>query len=106
MVSKGGPFEVAAMTISLLQDVKTVSELKKNLKAIFEQLHRTGRPVIVTVNGKPDVVLLDAETFERRISALNLAPLLAEAEEDIRKGRSRPASEFIKELRRGSKTPR
>lgn len=94
------------MSISLLQDVKTVSELKRNAKAIFQQLHRTGRPVVVTVNGKPDVVLLDAATFERRISAINLAPLLAEAEEDIRKSRTRPAKAFLKELRRGTKAPR
>ncbi len=94
------------MSISLLQDVKTVSELKRNVKAIFQQLHRTGRPVIVTVNGRPDVVLLDAATFERRLSALNLAPLLAEAEEDIRRGRTRPAKAFLKELRRGTKVPR
>ncbi len=94
------------MTISLLQDVKTVSELKRQLKAIFEQLHRTHRPIVVTVNGKPDVVLLDAATFERRLQALNLAPLLAEAEADIRKGRTRPAKEFLKELRRGTKVPR
>ncbi len=94
------------MSISLLQDVKTVSELKRHVKAIFEQLHRTRRPIVVTVNGKPDVVLLDAATFERRLSALNLAPLLVEAEADIRKGRTRPAKEFLKELRRGTKVPR
>lgn len=94
------------MSINLLEDVKTVSELKRHVKAIFQQLHRTGRPVIVTVNGRPDVVLLDAATFERRLSALNLAPLLAEAAEDVRRGRTRPAKVFLKELRRGTKVPR
>lgn len=42
-------------------------------------MHSTSRPIIVTVNGKPDAVLLDQEVFERKLKALNLAVLLAEA---------------------------
>ncbi len=94
------------MSLSLMEDMKTVSELKKNLRAVFQQIHRTGRPVVVTVNGKPDVVLVDAAVFDRRLRAINLAVLLARGEEDIRRGRTRPARAVFKELRRGRKVPR
>jgi len=94
------------MSLSITEDVKTVSELKNSLKAVFEQIHRTGRPVVVTVNGKPDVVLLDVTLFERKLRALNLATLLAAGEEDIRRGRTRPARAFLKDLKRGRKIPR
>ena len=94
------------MSLSLTEDVKTVSELKNSLRAVFEQIHRTGRPVVVTVNGKPDVVLMDAGLFERKLRALNLAALLAGGEDDIRRGRTRPARAFLKGLKRGGKKPR
>ena len=93
------------MAFSLTEDVKTVSELKKNLRAVLEQIRETGRPVVVTVNGKPDAVLIDVETFERKLKALNLVGLLAEGEEDIRRGRTRLASAFLKEVKRAKKIP-
>jgi prevent-host-death family protein len=39
-------------------DIKSVSEFKKQIREVFTQLHWTGRPVVITVNGRPDVVLL------------------------------------------------
>lgn len=94
------------MSLSLTEDVKTVSELKRGLKAVFAQIHRTGRPVVVTVNGRPDVVILDAAAFERKLRSLNLAALLARGEADVRRGRTRSARAFLEGLRRARKTPR
>ena len=94
------------MPISLTEDVKTVSEVKKNLRSVFQQIHETGRPVVVTVNGKPDIVLVDAAQFERRLRALNLAALLEVGEGDIRRGRTKPARAFLRDFRRAKKIPR
>ena len=93
------------MPLSLTEDVKTVSEVKKNLRAVLEQVRDSGRPVVVTVNGKPDAVLVDVETYERKLKSLNLVSLLAAGERDIRRGRTRPASAFLKELKRAKKIP-
>lgn len=93
------------MPLSLTEDVKTVSEVKKNLRAVLEQVRDSGRPVVVTVNGKPDAVLIDVETYERKLKSLNLVGLLAEGEQDIRQGRTRPASAFLTELKRAKKIP-
>lgn len=94
------------MAISVVNDIKSVSELKKRTREVFQQLHRTGRPVIVTVNGRPDVVLLDAAVFERKLKALNLAELLAQGEADIKAGRVRSARAFLKAFTHGKKIQR
>jgi prevent-host-death family protein len=91
------------MTISITKDFKSVSDLKKKTNEIFKQMHHTGRPIIITVNGKPDAVLLDVETFEKKLKASNLGILLAEAEADIKDGKIRPANDFLRELKRGAK---
>jgi len=93
------------MPLSLTDDVKTVSEVKQNLRAVLAQIKETGRPVVVTVKGKPDAVLIDVATYERKLKALNLVGLLAEGERDIREGRTRPASAFLKDLKRAHKIP-
>jgi prevent-host-death family protein len=75
-----------------------VTDLKKKTNEIFRQIHQTGRPVIITVNGKPDAVLIDAVVFEKKLKALNLGTLLSVAESDIESGRVRNADEFLEEF--------
>jgi prevent-host-death family protein len=87
------------LTLSISQDIKSVSDLKKKTNEIFKQMHHTGRPIIVTVNGRPDAVLLDVEVFEKKLNAFNLGILLAEAESDVRGKRTRNARLFLKELK-------
>ncbi|OGL38736.1 MAG: hypothetical protein A2042_06720 [Candidatus Schekmanbacteria bacterium GWA2_38_11] len=94
------------MSLSLTEDIKTISALKKKTGEIFKQMHRTGRPIIITVNGKPDAVLIDAEVFEKKLKALNLGMLLIEAETAVKKGRTRPARDFLKELKKSAKVSR
>lgn len=91
------------MSVSFIEDIKSVSDLKKKTREIFKQMHRTGRPIIVTVNGKPDAVLLGAEVFEKKLKALNLGVLLAEAEAEAKKGNIRPARDFLKEFKHSAK---
>ena len=89
------------MALSVVDDIKSLSEFKKKTREVFDQLHKTGRPIVVTVNGRPDVVLLDAAVFERKLKALNLAELLAEGEADIKAGRVRRARAFLGAFKRG-----
>jgi prevent-host-death family protein len=89
--------------MSVVDDIKSVSDLKKKTGEVFKQLHRTGRPIVVTVNGKPDVVLMDVAVFERKLKALNLSSLIMEAEADILSGRTRSARDFLAELKNESK---
>lgn len=91
------------MSLSISEDIKSVSELKKKTNEIFRQMHHTGRPIIVTVNGKPDAVLLDAEVFEKKLKSLNLGMLLAVAEADVKDGRVRNARDFMEEFKKGAK---
>jgi len=71
------------MGISLTEDIRSVTELKRNTRQILDHMHKTGRPVILTVNGKADAVLIDAKKFEKHLKASNLARLLGQGEEDI-----------------------
>jgi prevent-host-death family protein len=91
------------MALSISEDIKSVSDLKKKTNEIFKQMHHTGRPIIVTVNGRPDAVLLDVEVFEKKLNSLNLGLLLAEAESDVREHRTRNARVFLKELKSSAK---
>jgi prevent-host-death family protein len=89
--------------ISPSEDIRSVTDLKRNTREILDHLHATGRPVILTVNGRADSVLLDVRVYEMRLQAGNLARLLAPAEREVEKGRTRSAREFLKEFKRAKK---
>ena len=92
--------------ISLSEDIRSVTDLKRNTRDILDHLHATGRPVILTVNGKADSVLLDVHVYEKHLNAGNLARLLAPAEQDAASGRTRPARDFLKEFKHAKKIQR
>jgi prevent-host-death family protein len=91
------------MPVSFRQDIKSVSDLKKKTSEVFKQVQETGRPVVITVNGKPHSILLDVDVFEKKLKAFNLAMLLAEGEEDVRRGNVESADKFMKELKKRAK---
>jgi prevent-host-death family protein len=94
------------MSFSPVEDIRTFAELEAEPRAICDQVRQTGRPIFLTSNGKADLVIMDARVYEHQLKITNLARLLAEAEEDVRAGRTRPAREFFDELRREQKVSR
>jgi prevent-host-death family protein len=81
--------------ISPSEDIRSVTDLKRSTREILDHLHATGRPVILTVNGRADSVLIDVRVYEKHLRAGNLAKAIAPAERDIKKGRTRPARDFL-----------
>jgi len=91
------------MTLSITQDIRSITDLKRKTNAILEQIHRTKRPVVLTVNGKAEAVLVDAEEYEKMLSAFNLLKLLVPAEEDVQEKRYRSARAFFEDFKRDKK---
>ncbi len=89
--------------LSPSEDIRSVTDLKRKTRDILDHLHSTGRPVILTVNGRADSVLLDVRVYEKYLRAGNLAKLLAPAERDVEDSRTRPARDFLKEFKRAKK---
>lgn len=91
------------MSFNLSEDIRSVTDLKRHTREILQQVHKTGRPVVLTVNGRADAVLLDAKTYEKHLRAFNLARLLAEGEADVSAGRVRKASSVLREFKNAHK---
>jgi len=91
------------MSISITEDIRSITELKRQTHQILEQIGETGRPVVVTVNGKAEAVLMDAALYEKHIKALNMAKYLLAAEEDVQTERTRSFDSFLKDFKRAKK---
>jgi len=89
----------SAMSISLAEDIRSVTDLKRHTREILDHIHQTGRPVVLTVNGRADSVIIDAKVYEKQLKAMNLARLLSEAETQVTSGETRPARAFLDEFK-------
>ena len=94
------------MSLNPSEDIRSVTDLKRNTKEILSQVHRTKRPVVLTVNGKADAVLMDTKTYEKHLKAANMARLLASGEDDIAAGRTRPIRSFLRQFKHARKVSR
>jgi len=94
------------MLLNLSEDIRSVTDLKRKTKEILNQVHRTKRPVVLTVNGKADAVLMDTKTYEKHLKASNIMRLLVQAEEDVAAGRTRSMRSFLKEFKHARKISR
>jgi len=80
-------------------DVRPVTEFRANTSAIIEQMHSTGRPVILTQHGRSAAVLLDPGVYESLIDEVELLRDLAISEAQIAAGQVVPHEEVERRMR-------
>jgi prevent-host-death family protein len=53
--------------IHISEDIVPLGEFKSQASKLLRQLRETGRPVIITQNGRPSAVMITPEEFDRLI---------------------------------------
>ena len=95
--------------IDITKDIQPLTTFRNNSVKFMKRLKKTRRPIILTVNGKPEAVVQSAAEYQR---LLDLAAEASEEEairqglEDLREGRTRPMIEVFDEMRRKYGIPR
>jgi prevent-host-death family protein len=68
--------------MNITKDIRPLTEFKRDTARMIAQIKETGRPQILTVNGKPSVVVMDAAAWQEMQDQLDYAATVA----GIRKG--------------------
>ena len=66
------------------EDIGSLTDFNRNTKAHLKRLRWTGRPELLTVNGKAEVVVQSASAYERLIKTLEKLKRLREENPKIR----------------------
>jgi prevent-host-death family protein len=85
----------------LASDIQSLSHFKRNTPAVLEQLRESGHPMVLTVNGKAEVVVQDAAAYQRLMDLARKAEMLEflrQSREDIDAGRTEPAVAALERL--------
>ena len=96
------------------KDIDSLDDFKRRTKEVIVALKRSGRPRVLTVNGKAAVVVQDASAYfeERELAAAqeecDTLAAIKEGLAQLGRGEHRPAKEFFDELlgRKAKSLPR
>ena len=89
--------------LDLERDIHPLSDFKRNTPKYLEQLRETGDPMVLTINGRAALVVMDTESYQEILDRLAYAEELAAIRrgiEEFDRGEGRPARKALEELRR------
>ncbi len=75
--------------------INPVSDFSRKPAEHIKRLKETGKPEILTVNGKAELVIQDARAYEEMIDLLETLEKIAQAAKSHDEGKGIPASEFF-----------
>ena len=87
--------------LDLAKDIQSLSHFKRNTTQVMKQIKNSGNPVVLTVNGKAEIVVQEAAAYQRLMTLAEKAEMvefLCEARADADAGRTVPAREFLQGL--------
>ena len=87
----------------------SLSDFQRNASALVRRLRRSGRPVFLTVNGRPRLVVQAAEAYERLTEQVERAATiegLRKGLEAFERGEGIPALEALEAMRKKHGLPR
>ncbi len=88
--------------LDLNRDINSLSNFKRNTPEFLRQLKETGHPVVLTINGKAELVVQDSASYQKLIELADRAErmeALRASIDEMRAGKVIPAEDVLAEMR-------
>lgn len=84
--------------INLSQDIQSLSTFKRNTNELINQMKETGNPLILTVNGKAELVVQDAASYQKILAYIKQLETIIERKKELEptKSNNKKALELLK----------
>ena len=86
-----------------LEDIRSLTDFQRNTKSHLKRLKSTGRPEVLTVNGKAELIVQNAAAYEETLDAIRGIQRGLDA---MKEGTGKPARRALEEIRAKQKIPR
>ena len=73
--------------LNLARDIKPISYVKAHTAEMIKQVGEQGNPIVITQNGEAKAVLLDVDSYQKIVDAINLMKIISIGQNDIQNGR-------------------
>jgi len=92
--------------LDLANDIRSLSDFKRNTVDLLDRIRKTGNPMVLTINGKAELVVQDAEAYQALLDRVETLEGIQRGVADVKAGRTKPAQQVFDKLRRKHGIPR
>ena len=88
--------------LDINRDIQSLSNFKRNTPEFLRQLKESGHPVVLTINGKAELVVQDTASYQKLVELAERADELEitrKSVAEMKAGQGRPAEEMLAEMR-------
>jgi PHD/YefM family antitoxin component YafN of YafNO toxin-antitoxin module len=85
------------------QDIRSLTDFQRHTKAHLKRLKATGRPAVLTVNGRAELIVQDAAAFEEMLDTIRGVQRGLDA---MKGGSGKPFRAALDEIRAKRRIPR
>jgi len=88
--------------LDITKDIDSLTNFKRNTAAYLEQIKESGHPLVLTVNGKAEVVVQDADSYQKLLELVDRIQAIEGIQaglNSVREGRTFPAKEALTKLK-------
>jgi PHD/YefM family antitoxin component YafN of YafNO toxin-antitoxin module len=89
--------------LNLSKGIDSLSNFKRNTVRFLEQLRETGQPVVLTINGKAELVVQDAKSYQRLLELaerIETVESIRQGMQELDEGKGISLDEFREHMRR------
>ncbi len=91
-----------------LTDIHSLSDFQRNAKNHLKQMKKTGRPRVLTIDGKAELIVQDAKSYQKLLAAverLETIQCIKRGLESLQRGEGRPVEGALEDLRKKYEIP-
>jgi PHD/YefM family antitoxin component YafN of YafNO toxin-antitoxin module len=84
-----------------LNDIYSLSDFQRKTREHVERLKQTGKPTVLTVNGKAEIVVQNASAYQALLDLVDQAEAIVAIQRGLRsfeRGEGRPAEDVFDDL--------
>jgi prevent-host-death family protein len=92
-----------------LKDIESLTAFKRNTNEYVKKIKKSGNPLVLTVHGKAELIVQDAESYQRMLMLLDRAETVEavrEGLESVRQGKTMSLDQFDKKMRKKFRAPK
>ncbi len=86
--------------IDISQDIHSLTDFKRNTSGLMKQMRKNRRPLVLTVKGKAEAVVVDPQLYQRMTERLETMEGIRRGLAQARKGLGRSAGEVFDDIER------
>jgi prevent-host-death family protein len=89
--------------VNLTEDIHPLTDFKRNTSTLVKRMKKSKRPLVLTVNGKAEMVVQDAESYQRllaRVDEIETIEALRRGLQDVEAGRVTSLDDAVQKNRK------